>query len=277
MKRRSSPIRSRISDGGRDQFSELKEKIVRKEMPRSPAARTVRRNASTPRRWPSPRGKPRAAAQRPLPSMMMATWRGTSKEPPPGRPMAARRSLLDRAGVAQTVMISFSLAASSLSTSAIVSSVAFCTSLGLTLVVVLADLVLLLQLLEEVEAVAAHVAHRDPRGLGVFVRDLDELLAPLLVELGNAQLISCPSVDGVSPRLAAKIAFSTAWTIDRSQTCTLSSRGSGTLIGGELVERHVGAVGVDLHMVEQRRRRASGAQPAELLLERLRSRPACGA
>src|SRR4051794_26463711 len=48
-------------------------------MPISPAARTVARSASTPRRWPSVRGSPRAAAQRPLPSMMMATWRGTSK------------------------------------------------------------------------------------------------------------------------------------------------------------------------------------------------------
>ena len=45
-------------------------------MPISPAARTVLRNASTPRRCPSPRGRPRAAAQRPLPSMMMATCRG---------------------------------------------------------------------------------------------------------------------------------------------------------------------------------------------------------
>ena len=43
-------------------------------------------------------------------------------------------------------------------------------------------------------------------------------------------LITCPSVEGVKPRLAAEIAFSTAWTIERSQTWTLSSRGSGTLI-----------------------------------------------
>ena len=50
MKRRNKPIRSLISAGGRDQFSELKEKIVNTEMPRSPAARTVRRSASTPRR-----------------------------------------------------------------------------------------------------------------------------------------------------------------------------------------------------------------------------------
>jgi hypothetical protein len=70
-----------ISDCGRDQFSELKEKIVSTEMPRSIAARTVLRSASTPRRWPSTRGRPRAAAQRPLPSMMMATCRGMSKPP----------------------------------------------------------------------------------------------------------------------------------------------------------------------------------------------------
>ena len=42
MKRRSRPIRSRTSAGGRDQFSELKEKIVSTWMPISPAARTVR-------------------------------------------------------------------------------------------------------------------------------------------------------------------------------------------------------------------------------------------
>ena len=47
-------------------------------MPISPAARTVLRNASTPRRCPSPRGSPRADAQRPLPSMMMATCRGVA-------------------------------------------------------------------------------------------------------------------------------------------------------------------------------------------------------
>src|SRR3954462_6731648 len=47
-------------------------------MPSSCDARTTRRRASTPRRWPSARGKPRAAAQRPLPSMMMATCAGAS-------------------------------------------------------------------------------------------------------------------------------------------------------------------------------------------------------
>src|SRR4051794_5550992 len=45
-------------------------------MPRSAAARTARLSASTPRRCPSKRGSIRLAAQRPLPSMMMATCRG---------------------------------------------------------------------------------------------------------------------------------------------------------------------------------------------------------
>ena len=43
-----------------------------------------------------------------------------------------------------------------------------------------------------------------------------------------------PSVDGVSPRLAAMIAFSTACTMERSQTCTLSIRGSRHADGREL-------------------------------------------
>ena len=77
MNRFISPIRSSISLAGRAQFSEEKLKMVRYCTPISIAARTVRRTASTPMRCPAERGSPRACAQRPLPSMMMATWRGT--------------------------------------------------------------------------------------------------------------------------------------------------------------------------------------------------------
>src|SRR5271155_5191206 len=49
------------------------------------AARTVARSASTPRRWPSMRGRPRRTAQRPLPSMITPTWDGT----PGGRAASA--------------------------------------------------------------------------------------------------------------------------------------------------------------------------------------------
>src|SRR3981189_2270327 len=184
MKRRSSAISSRISAGGRHQFSALKEKMVRKPMPRSPAARTVRRSASTPRRCPSPRGSPRAAAQRPLPSMMMATCRGTTISP----------SWTVRSGSLFDIVLKPSHRERFLF---------FCRQhlvdfgnhlvghllhlLGGPLAVVFADLVVLFELLEHIEAVAPDVPHGDPRGLGVSVGNLDQLLATILVELGDPQ------------------------------------------------------------------------------------------
>jgi hypothetical protein len=44
-------------------------------MPSPGAASTERRTASAPARWPATRGNPRRVAQRPLPSITMATWR----------------------------------------------------------------------------------------------------------------------------------------------------------------------------------------------------------
>src|SRR5688572_14036676 len=48
-------------------------------MPRSTAASTVLRSARAPSRCPSPTGRPRADAQRPFPSMMIATLRASSE------------------------------------------------------------------------------------------------------------------------------------------------------------------------------------------------------
>src|SRR4051812_3577239 len=45
-------------------------------MPRSAQASTVLTSESTPALWPKKRGMKRFFAQRPLPSMTMATWRG---------------------------------------------------------------------------------------------------------------------------------------------------------------------------------------------------------
>src|SRR5438552_2864850 len=45
-------------------------------MPSSPAVRMTTRADSAPARWPSMRGKWRCRAQRPCPSMIIATWRG---------------------------------------------------------------------------------------------------------------------------------------------------------------------------------------------------------
>src|SRR5262245_47913663 len=152
-------------------------------MPSSCAARTTRRNASTPRRWPSARGRPRAAAQRPLPSMMMATCAGPS----------------DRSGLSVAGAAAFDMKASLDGENFFflgrqqlidlrdrpVGRLLHVT--GQAFLVVFRHLVILLELLEDVETVAADVPHGDLGGFGIFVRDLDEFLAPLLIEFGNAQ------------------------------------------------------------------------------------------
>ena len=78
------------------------------------AALAVRRKASTPCLWPAVRGNPLAAAQRPLPSMIMAMWRSGDE----GRLFGIR-------WLYQTCMISASLALVAVSISLIVSSVHF--------------------------------------------------------------------------------------------------------------------------------------------------------
>src|SRR5207302_9036516 len=47
--------------------------------PRSSHAWSTRLIARTPWRWPKLAGRPRPRAQRPLPSMMIPTWRGTGE------------------------------------------------------------------------------------------------------------------------------------------------------------------------------------------------------
>jgi hypothetical protein len=62
--------------GGRRQFSELNANSVRKPTPRSAQAAHAPHRLD-PRLCPAKRGRWRRRAQRPLPSRMMATWRGT--------------------------------------------------------------------------------------------------------------------------------------------------------------------------------------------------------
>src|SRR5512146_2349532 len=71
---RNSRISAPTSRGGRLQLSELKAKRVRVWTPSAGAASTTCRTASAPWRCPAERGRPRAEAHRPLPSMMIATW-----------------------------------------------------------------------------------------------------------------------------------------------------------------------------------------------------------
>src|SRR5262245_953674 len=61
------------SCGGRPQLSAENANSVSRATPRSGAASTTRRVAAMPASCPAERGRPRRVAQRPLPSMMMAT------------------------------------------------------------------------------------------------------------------------------------------------------------------------------------------------------------
>lgn len=100
---------------------------------------------------------------------------------------------------------------------------------GTLALIVLADRAVLLRLLQEVHAVAAHMARGDAGVLGIAMRDLDQFLAALFVELRQRN----PEIGAVDDRVEAEIdlrmARSTAPTIDLSQIDTEIMRGSGTV------------------------------------------------
>jgi len=71
-------LSAEISVGGRCQFSSENANNVSTSTPASMAPSTISRTAFIPARCPNGRGRLRSRAQRPLPSMMMATWRGAA-------------------------------------------------------------------------------------------------------------------------------------------------------------------------------------------------------
>ena len=155
--------------------------------PRSIAASTVRRSARVPGAVARRRRAGRApSAQRPLPSMMIATAARRASGAR-GRVVGAPCSSEVGAGGAQTSMISASLCFRRSSIDFTWSSVSFCTCcLGAALLVV-ADVAVRDELLQVLHHVAADVADRDLAVLGDPAHDLDELLAPLLGELRDRQ------------------------------------------------------------------------------------------
>src|SRR6266508_2963691 len=63
------------SAAGRLQLSDEKAYKLSAVMPQPGAISTTRRTAAAPARWPAARGSPRRVAQRPLPSITIATWK----------------------------------------------------------------------------------------------------------------------------------------------------------------------------------------------------------
>jgi hypothetical protein len=74
---RLNPIRKRTSSVLRFQFSVENAYTLRCLMPNSMAPQVTSISTASPILWPSVRCSPRWVAQRPLPSMTIATWLGT--------------------------------------------------------------------------------------------------------------------------------------------------------------------------------------------------------
>src|SRR3954453_14507631 len=134
-------------------------------MPRPFEARTVGPTPSTPRRWPSTRGRPRAAAQRPLPSMMIATWAGAD----PSSVGAAKSGTESESKVIATRVSGsnlhdfFFFGRERLVDLLDMLVGGLLDLFRLPIEIVLAHMAVLLELLEKIESVAAKMAHGHPR------------------------------------------------------------------------------------------------------------------
>src|SRR5579885_2933840 len=227
-------------------------------MPISAAPVTVRRTASAPRLCPAIRGRPRHFAQRPLPSMMIATWTGGFAPGVAGRAsmgsdlqdllLLLGQRLVDLLDVLVRQPLHLLIVATML---------------------VLGDLAVLLHLLQRFHAVPPHVANGDPALLRVFVRELRELLAPLAAELGDRDAHELAVRLGIDPEIGLADRL-----LDRGDQAAVPDldRDHARLRhadGAHLVERHLAAIGLDHHRVQQMDGGAAGAQARELPAQRL--------
>jgi hypothetical protein len=86
---------------------------------------------------------------------------------------------------------------------------------------------------------------------------------------GMGTRITLPSFAGFRPRSAVWIARSMSPMSDLSKGCTTISARSGSVDGRDLVQRHLGAVGVHADRVQERRGRLAGTHRRELPANRV--------
>src|SRR5512134_3886365 len=158
-------ISASISSAGRCQFSWLNANSDSTPTPASRHPSTTSRTELIPAAWPSGRGSDRPVAQRPLPSMMMATCAGTT----PCIRTRCRASALIRLHFHDLGLFGMDQAVDLLD---VVVGEFLDVLLGPGLVVA-ADV---LELLDLAQRVGAGVADRDLAFLGELVHDLDQLL-----------------------------------------------------------------------------------------------------
>src|SRR5690606_684065 len=169
---RNSFISAPTSSCGRPQFSLEKANRVSAPMPRSRQKSMARLTARAPARWPMARGRRRRWAQRPLPSMMIARWRGTDATV---ALVAVMRSA-DRSDRHQFLFLALDHLVDVLDR-----LVGDLLDLVLGAAhVVLGDLLFLQQVLDLLVGVAAHVADGDLGILALAGDDLGQVAATLL-------------------------------------------------------------------------------------------------
>src|SRR6185437_2826108 len=180
MNSSSSIISASISPRGRCQFSCEKAKSESTSSPHSMAPSTTSRTAFMPDRCPSGRGRFRSRAQRPFPSMMIATWRGMA---PFSRIFASSSAAFMRRGVGAWSGTRASAPPSHLHDFRFLrlhefieaAHVVIVQLLQLALGVLLVVFRHPVELLDAVPGAGARVTHRDTAFLGQLVHDLHQV------------------------------------------------------------------------------------------------------
>src|SRR6478672_9786481 len=115
---------------------------------------------------------------------------------------------------------------------------------------VFADLVIFLGLLEGFHSVATHIAHRYLALLGIFVRELYQFLAPLLVQLWNGNTQKLPVDLRIEPK--SRVANGFVGGLHKSLVPHLYSKESwlGRAHRADLSNGHLAAVGLDFDRIE---------------------------
>src|SRR5882724_1902882 len=252
----SSCIRAEISVTGRCQFSSEKANKVSTSSPASSPPSTTSRTAFMPARWPSGRGRLRSRAQRPLPSMMTATCRGTA---PLRRIWESRSSAISDLHDLRFLRLHRLVHLSQMIV------VQLLNVLFGVLLLVLGDV---LGLLDLADRLGARVADRHPALFGELVHDLHQLPPPLFVERGERDADEVAVVGGGESQIGREDRL-----LDRFEEALVPRLDGqelrlGRRHAGHLVERHLAAVGVHAHQVQQRGRRLAGADGGELALHR---------
>src|SRR5216117_4279768 len=249
-------ISAEISLGGRCQFSSENANSVSTSTPASIAPSTASRTDVIPARWPSGRGSRRSRAQRPLPSMMMATWRGTA----PLTLTCPRRS----SGTSDLHDLGF-FGLHRLLDQLEVIVVELLHVLLRVLLVVLGDV---LGLLDAGDRLRPRVADGHVPVLRELVDDFDQLAAPLLGERRQRNADEVAVVGGVEPQVGREDRL-----LDRLDERLVprlhgEELGLGRRHARHLVQRHLAPVRVDPHEIEERGRRLPGPHRRELPLHR---------